>query len=69
MSCPYCEAATNDFISINQTVEHSNIEVTVNKQGMLRARVFDVNDGLATHTEINFQHKHPQSSNCPMNRF
>lgn len=41
MRCSYCESETNDFVSMNQTVEYSGIEMAVNRQGMLRVRVFD----------------------------
>ena len=40
-SCPYCGAKTNDFISINQSVEYSGIEIALNRQGMLRVRVYE----------------------------
>ena len=39
--CPYCDAKTNDFITINQTVEYSGIEIALNRQGMLRVRVYE----------------------------
>ena len=39
--CPYCDAKTNDFIPINQTVEYSGIEIALNRQGMLRVRVYE----------------------------
>lgn len=40
-SCPYCNAETNDFVPINQTVEYSGIEIALNRQGMLRVRVYE----------------------------
>ena len=36
MKCPYCESGTNDFVPMNQTAEYSGIEMSVNRQGMLR---------------------------------
>lgn len=39
--CPYCECGTNDFEVLNQTAEYSGIELSVNRQGMLRARALD----------------------------
>ena len=39
--CPYCDTKTNDFIPINQTVEYSGIEIALNRQGMLRVRVYE----------------------------
>lgn len=41
--CPYCEADNNDFIPLNQTVDYSGIEMSLNKQGMLRVRYYDFN--------------------------
>lgn len=42
--CRYCNANNcNDFIPINNTVEYSGIELAINRQGMLRARYYDVN--------------------------
>ena len=41
MTCPYCEATSNDFSVVNQTSEYSGIEIALNRQGMLRARVLD----------------------------
>lgn len=48
MSCPYCEINTNQFNPINQTVEYSGIEMSVNRQGMLRVRVLDCTDDSPT---------------------
>lgn len=43
MKCPYCEQGTNDFVMMNQTRKYSRIDISVNRQGMLRTRVFDDN--------------------------
>lgn len=42
--CSYCEADNNDFVTMNQTVEYSGIELAVNRQGMLRVRYYDCNE-------------------------
>lgn len=42
--CPYCNATNNDFILLNQTVDYSGIEMSLNRQGMLRVRYYDIND-------------------------
>lgn len=46
--CPYCGTETNDFVMMNQTVEYSGIEVAVNRQGMLRTRVYDSNGAMVS---------------------
>lgn len=47
MSCPYCEAPTNDFIQMNQnTIDYSCIEISINRQGILRARTYVRKDDL-----------------------
>jgi len=48
MSCPYCEINTNQFNPINQTIEYSGIDISLNRQGMLRVRVLDFADGPQT---------------------
>lgn len=48
MKCPYCESGTNDFVPMNQTAEYSGIEMSVNRQGMLRVRVLDDDAGFTT---------------------
>lgn len=48
MKCPYCESGTNDFVPMNQTAEYSGIEMSVNRQGMLRVRVLDDYGGFTT---------------------
>ncbi len=59
MSCPYCECESNDFIPMNQTAEYSGIEITVNRQGMLRARCFDFNGDFVTQDIVEIHH-------CPL---
>ena len=52
MPCPYCDAKTNDFIPINQTVEYSGIEIALNRQGMLRVRVYESRQETFTSQDI-----------------
>lgn len=59
MNCPYCEAKTNDFVVANQTIEYSNIEIAINRQGMFRARVFNENGDLITQDIIEIRY-------CPL---
>lgn len=40
--CQYCEnRSDNDFVILNDTVEYSDIEMALNRQGMLRVRYFE----------------------------
>lgn len=48
MSCPYCEANTNQFYPINHTIEYSGVDISLNRQGMLRVRVLDYTDDPQT---------------------
>ena len=41
--CQYCDSDCNDFVVMNQAMEYSGIELAINRQGMLRARYYDVN--------------------------
>lgn len=50
--CPYCDAETNDFVPINQTVEYSGIEIALNRQGMLRVRVYESGQETFTTQDI-----------------
>ena len=50
--CPYCDAKTNDFIPINHTVEYSGIEIALNRQGMLRVRVYESGQEIFTVQDI-----------------
>jgi len=59
MKCPYCEQETNDFVVMNQTVEYSGIEISINRQGMLRVRVL-ANDGSFTTQDI------VETHHCPL---
>jgi hypothetical protein len=42
--CPYCETDSNDFVLMNRTGEYSGIELSINRQGMLRVRYYGIND-------------------------
>lgn len=58
--CPYCDTINNDFVAMNQTVEYSGIELAMNRQGMLRARYYDVNgDTFETQDIVEIKY-------CPM---
>jgi hypothetical protein len=57
--CPYCECGTNEFEVLNQTAEYSGIELSVNRQGMLRARVLDDNGGFLTQDIVKIRY-------CPL---
>ena len=57
--CPYCENQNNDFVPMNQTVEYSGIEIAINRQGMLRTRVFDDNKDLVTQDIVEIKY-------CPL---
>ena len=50
--CLYCEAKTNDFVPINQSVEYSGIEIALNRQGMLRVRVYESGQETFTTQDI-----------------
>lgn len=41
MKCKYCEHENNDFVVLNDTKEYSGMEITLNRQGMLRVRYYD----------------------------
>lgn len=57
--CPYCESGTNGFKAVNQTAKYSGIEMAVNRQGMLRARVLGDDDGFTTQDIVEIY-------NCPL---
>lgn len=38
--CPYCESDTNAFEPLNETIDYSGIEMSLNRQGMLRVRTY-----------------------------
>ena len=59
MTCPYCEYNDNHFIDVNQSKEYSGIEISLNKQGMLRVRYYDDNGDVFISQDI-VQIKH-----CP----
>ena len=41
LKCDYCSGKDNSFVPMNQTKEYSCIEMSLNRQGMLRVRVGD----------------------------
>lgn len=38
--CLYCETETNAFTQINQASDYSGIDISLNRQGMLRVRTY-----------------------------
>ena len=40
MKCAYCDREDNDFVLLNQTTDYSGIEMSLNRQGMLRVRYY-----------------------------
>lgn len=59
MKCPYCESTFNDFVAVNQTSEYSGIEISLNRQGILRTRVLDSHGGFTTQDVIEIKY-------CPL---
>lgn len=59
MSCSYCEAKENNFIPANQTVDYSGIEIAINRQGLLRTRVFNETGDLVTQDIVEIRY-------CPL---
>ena len=65
--CPYCDAETNDFVPINQTVEYSGIEIALNRQGMLRVRVYESGQETFTTQDI-VEIKYCANCGCKMDK-
>lgn len=58
--CQYCKERNNDFVILNNTNMYSGIDIEINRQGMLRVRVFnDEMDGFVTQDILNVRY-------CPM---
>ena len=58
--CQYCRERNNDFVILNNTNMYSGIDIEINRQGMLRVRVFnDEMDGFVTQDILNVRY-------CPM---
>lgn len=58
--CQYCEnRGNNDFLLLNQTKDYSGIEITLNRQGMLRTRYYGDNDIWFSQEIVNIKF-------CPM---
>lgn len=52
--CQYCRGKNNDFVLLNNTNMYSGVDIEMNKQGMLRVRVFnDEMDGFVTQDILN----------------
>ena len=41
MSCKFCGRKDNDFVLLNKTIDYSGIEMSLNRQGMLRTRYYE----------------------------
>lgn len=41
INCKYCGRKDNDFVLLNETTDYSCIEMSLNRQGMLRVRYYD----------------------------
>ena len=41
MNCKYCGRTDNNFVLFNETTDYSGIEMSLNRQGMLRVRYYD----------------------------
>lgn len=65
--CPYCDATNNDFIPINQTVEYSGIEMSLNRQGLLRVRYYHGGNSEFLTQDI-IEIKHCPACGAPMRK-
>lgn len=55
--CKYCECENNDFILLNDTNMYSGVDIEINRQGMLRIRVFnDEYGGFVTEDILNLKY-------------
>ena len=55
--CKYCEHENNNFVLLNDTNMYSGIDIEINRQGILRVRVFnDEMDGFVTQDMLNIKH-------------
>lgn len=43
MNCKYCNRKDNDFVILHDTADYSGIEMSLNRQGMLRTRYYGSN--------------------------
>ena len=58
--CQYCMERNNDFVLLNNSNMYSGIDIEINRQGMLRVRVFnDEMDGFVTQDILNVRY-------CPL---
>ena len=39
--CKCCEHENNDFVLLNETADYSGLEMSLNRQGMLRVRYYE----------------------------
>lgn len=52
MKCAYCDSDDNDFVQLNQTFGYSGIEMSLNRQGMLRARYYENGNNIFISQDI-----------------
>jgi hypothetical protein len=57
--CEYCNKDTNGFIPINNTVDYSGLEISINHKGMLRCRNYNFKELYDTQDIVNINY-------CPM---
>ena len=55
--CQFCQNDNNDFITLNQTMEYSGLEISMNRQGMFRVRHYDQFDDSTFTTQDMLQFK------------
>lgn len=55
--CQFCQNDNNDFITLNQTMEYSGLEMSMNRQGMFRVRHYDQFDDDTFTTQDMLQFK------------
>ena len=59
VKCKYCEHENNDFVLLNETTDYSLLEMSLNRQGMLRVRDIDQQGRISSMDIINVKF-------CPM---
>ena len=56
MKCKYCEHENNDFVLLNETTDYSSLEMSLNRQGMLRVRLIDKQGRISSTDIININY-------------
>lgn len=60
VKCKYCQNENNDFVLLNETTDYSSLEMSLNRQGMLRVRYYD------DHTQVWFSEDIINIKFCPI---